>query len=129
MSNLDFGSNDTNVCRICNKTGSDETPAKVGKGWDEESPPVRKTDTKDPGGAESSSDVATILVTSPESKDETTILHTSLITEPVSHNSSSNRSSSGLEKSEDGVDQENKDVSKQDIHSMKVKPKRDIDQE
>jgi hypothetical protein len=49
---------------------------------------------------------------SPESKDETTVLDTLRITEPVSHDSSSDWSSSRLEESKEEVDAKDKDVSK-----------------
>jgi hypothetical protein len=50
---------------------------------------------------------------SPESKDETTVLDTFWVAEPVSHDGSSDRSSSRLEESKEEVDEEDKGVSEQ----------------
>ena len=78
----------TNVGRVGNETHGEETPAKIGKGGDEESPPVWKADAEDPSGTKGSGDITAVLVARPKPEDETTVLNTFFVTEPVAHDGS-----------------------------------------
>ena len=84
----DLVGDNANVGGVGNETHGEETPSKIGKGGDEEGPPVWKADAKDPSGTKGSGDVTAVLVASPKPEDETTVLNTVFVTEPVAHDGS-----------------------------------------
>eukprot|EP01083_Nonionella_stella_P287850 979906_1 len=127
--NTDIVSNDTSINWVSNESDGEESPKKVGHSRDEKSPPVRISSIKNSCGTKSSSDISTVLMTSPASKNKSTTLDTFLVAEPVTHDGSSYRSSSTLEESKEEVDSKNEKVSKSLGKMDKIKPKRDIQKE
>lgn len=65
----------------------------------------------------------------PETKDHTTVLDRVSITEPISHDGSSDRATSGLEESEDEVHEQDEGIGKGHVDRNKVKPDSDVDED
>jgi hypothetical protein len=129
QTDLDLGGDDTDCRWVRNELHSPECPCKIGEGWDQQSIPVRKTDTQDPSSAQSGSHITAILMACPESEDGSAVLDRCFVAEPISHYGSSDGSSSGLEETEEEVYAKDEQVGEADVETNKVKPDGHIDEE
>mmetsp|Transcript_14559 Transcript_14559/g.27801 ORF Transcript_14559/g.27801 Transcript_14559/m.27801 type:complete len:90 (-) Transcript_14559:906-1175(-) len=65
----------------------------------------------------------------PEAEDEAAVFDGFFVTEPVSHDGSSNGPSSRLKESKQKVHRNDKEVSERQAEAQKVEPERDVNQE
>mmetsp|Transcript_5256 Transcript_5256/g.15286 ORF Transcript_5256/g.15286 Transcript_5256/m.15286 type:complete len:262 (-) Transcript_5256:511-1296(-) len=100
LTNLDFGGDDSHVVGVSNKLDGDEGEENVGHGRDEKCPDVGTSGPENPSGDKTSRNITHVLMASPETENHTTLFDGLGIAEPVSHDSSSDRSPSSLEESE-----------------------------
>jgi hypothetical protein len=129
LTDAHFGRRDAHSGRVGNELKREEGPRNIGNGRNEKGPPVWEAGTENRGRTKGGSDITTVLVAGPESKDGSTVLDRLGITEPISHDGSSDGSSRGLEESKEKVDSDNEEVTKGDRHALKVEPEGNVDEQ
>ena len=120
LTDLDFGGDDSLIVRIGNKLNSDKGKKDVGKGRNKKSPPVSITSVQNVSSDQSSGNIAKVLMAGPETEDSTTVLDRFGITEPVTHDGSSDGTSGGLEEPKKEQNGEETNVGKGDTDGDQI---------